>query len=70
MEKTEVTRVKTFKFVLRQKKQTNLQPNQKLHWTKFDKPIGEMTQDERRSLAEKIVMGSLESLVSKKKEDD
>ena len=70
MEKTEVIRVKIFKFILGQKKQTNLQPNQKLHWTKLDKPIGEMTQDERRTLAEKIVMGSIASLVCKKKEDD
>lgn len=40
----------------------------KIHITKLDKPIGEMTQDERRAAAEKIAMGSLESILNKKKE--
>lgn len=57
-----------FKFIQRRKKQANFQPEQKLHWTKLDKPIGEMTKDERRAAAEKIAMGSLESLLNKKKE--
>lgn len=57
-----------FKFFQRRRERTNLQPNQKLHWTKLDKPIGEMTQDERRAAAEKIAMGSLESLLSKRRE--
>jgi len=60
--------VNVFKFIQRRKKQADFQLEQKLHWTKLDKPIGEMTKDERRAAAEKIAMGSLESLLNKKKE--
>ncbi len=34
-------------------------PSTKIHFTKADKPIREMTKDERRELAKKIVEGFL-----------
>ena len=61
----EVMRVKVFKLVLGCRKRTKLQPNQKLHWTKLEKPMSEMTKDERRAAAEKIAIDSLGSLLSK-----
>ena len=33
---------------------TSKQPLRKLHWIKFEKPIGEMTQLERRAAAERL----------------
>ncbi len=33
-----------------------------LHWTKFDKPLEEMTSEERRDAAEKIANGMLNQI--------
>jgi len=30
------------------------QPSSKLHWTKFDKPLDQMTEVERRAAAERL----------------
>jgi hypothetical protein len=48
------------KFRLSPKKKTIQVENQQLlHWTKLDKPIGEMSPEERRAAAEKIALESL-----------
>jgi hypothetical protein len=33
-----------------------------LHWTKFDKPLEQMTQEERRAAAEKIADGMINQI--------
>jgi hypothetical protein len=40
-------------FVTRPVKQSKQQPN-KIHWTKFNKPIDTMTEVERRAAAERL----------------
>jgi hypothetical protein len=43
----------------RNKKPIRVENQQLLHWTKLDKPIGEMSPEERRAAAEKIALESL-----------
>ena len=37
-------------------------PRQSLHWTKFDKPVDQMTADERRAAAERLATEAFENL--------
>ena len=37
-------------------------PRQSLHWTKFDKPVDQMTADERKAAAERLAREAFENL--------
>ena len=41
-------------------------PTKSLHWTKFDKPVNQMTADERRAAAERLAKEALENLNKKR----
>jgi hypothetical protein len=42
-------------------------PRQSLHWTKFDKPVDQMTADERKAAAERLAREALENFNKKDK---
>lgn len=48
-------------FVARPLKLPKVNPSG-LHWTKFDKPLDQMTPEERRDVAEKIANGMLNQI--------
>jgi hypothetical protein len=50
----------------RRRKAIPLAHPQVLHWTKLDKPLREMSPEERRAAAEKIALESLKALTKDK----